>query len=113
MWIGFNMETRPYNKNKDSFYSPDSTPMLYLFEQDILTALDDIPLYEGESEIEVRGLIADIETLNRKEKMGEISPELCLKRNKELADSFLDKYGFWPYITKTYEAFYQYFEREK
>lgn len=107
------MEVRPYNKNKDSFYSPDSTPMLYLTEKDILTALDDIPNYVEESEIEVRDLIVEIETLNRKEKMGAISPELCLKKNKELADSFLDSHGYWPYVTKTYEAFYHYFELNK
>lgn len=107
------MKARPYDKNRDSFYSPDSTPMLYLFEQDIRAALEGIPVYDEKSEIEVRDVIVEIETLNRKEKTGEISHDLCMKRNKELADSFLDRFGFWPYVTKTYDAFYQYFEREK
>jgi hypothetical protein len=105
------MSFRPYDNNRDDFYSPDLTPDLYLLEETVLGVLSEIPSRSEEEEIEVRDLIIRIETLNRKEKLGSISIEECFAQNKIIAEDFLRKYGIFPYVAKTYEQFYDSFSR--
>lgn len=107
------MDYRLYNENIDDYYSPDDTPHLFLSEEQINEALANLKHYSEQSEIEAKALLKRIEQLNRQEKLGEITPEKCLDKNKELVKAFADKHGFWPYITKTYQDFYEFFRKSK
>jgi hypothetical protein len=100
---------RNYNPKKDRYYSPDDTPNLYLTDEQINHALKSIPNFDGREEEEVRRVIIKLETLNRDEKLGQITPDDSFKRSRKLADEFLKQFGFWPYITKTHQAFYEFF----
>lgn len=101
---------RAYDKEKDSYYSPDDTPELYLTEQQVKEALDYIAKHtDSPEEFDVRILIAKVEELNRKEKLGSISESECRRMIEKITDDFADKYDFWPYITKTFTSFYKYF----
>ncbi|MDR3259726.1 MAG: hypothetical protein LBT51_08995 [Fusobacteriaceae bacterium] len=102
---------RSYDKNLDDYYSPDDTPELYLTEEQIDNTLNAIPDYDDPAEIEVKKTIKIIETINREEKFGKISKEDCITKSNKVSDDFLEKYGFWPYITKTFEEFYKLFEK--
>lgn len=102
---------RQYNPDVDKYYSPDDTPDLYLSDEQVKEYIGKISIEKEESEFEVRHLIVEIESLNRFAKMGEISNEENYIQSKKLADSFLQKFGFWPYVTKTYELFYKNFIR--
>lgn len=100
---------RAYNSKIDKYYSPDDTPELYLTDEQIELGLSLVPIYKEDSEIEVRELIRKIEIINQQEKLLKVSKEESFKVNKELANNFFRKYGFWPYLTKTYKNFYSYF----
>jgi len=102
---------RPYNRDLDNYYSPDDTPDLYLTEEQINIALASLPSMNENAEISVRETIRRIETINREEKLGNISPSESNEKIKSLSNSFLQKYDFWPYITKSFELFYKSFER--
>lgn len=101
---------RAYNKEIDGYYSPDSTPTLYLTEEQVNTVLCKLPCINTPSEITVRETIRIIEKLNREEKLGSISGSDATKKIAEISNAFLHEYGFWPYITKTHEQFYKSFE---
>jgi hypothetical protein len=100
---------REYDPQKDNYYSPDDTPNLYLTNKQIKSHLEDIPKFDKCDEKEVRKVIIKIEILNKREKMGKISTNECHKKIEELNDKFLNKYDYWPYMTKTYELFYKSF----
>lgn len=102
---------RQYNPNIDKMYSPDDTPELYLSIQQIEYTFNKIKCFEGEDEKAVIEVIREIETLNRKEKLGQITPKECKEKIKIISNNFLDRFGHWPYITKSYKAFYQLFIR--
>jgi len=100
---------RPYNKDIDTYYSPDDTPDLYLTEEQVNNTLEMLSEINEPSEIAVRDVIKRIETINREEKLGIISTKDSFSKIRTISDDFLDKYGFWPYITKTFENFYESF----
>ena len=102
---------RKYNNNVDEYYSPDATPDLYLDDETVNSVLEQISRIETEEEIEVRTLIKKIETLHRNACLGGISLEASKQEIRKLSDSFLEKFGFWPYLTKTFTAFYKSFEK--
>jgi hypothetical protein len=101
---------RPYDKNLDSYYSPDDTPELYLTENQVNCALEKLPFINEPAEIAVIEVIKEIEHINRMEKTGSITEHESSKKIKEISNSFLKEHGFWPYITKTHERFYKSFE---
>jgi hypothetical protein len=102
---------RPYDENRDRYYSPDDTPELYLTEEQINGVLDLLPVMSEYAEISVRETIKQIETINREEKQGKISPAESTGKIKTLSNDFLHEHGFWPYVTKSFELFYKSFER--
>jgi hypothetical protein len=102
---------RPYDKDMDRYYSPDDTPELYLTEEQINDAFDSLPYMNENAEINVRETIKQIETINREEKLGKISSSESAAKIKTLSNDFLQKYGFWPYVTKSFELFYKSFEQ--
>jgi hypothetical protein len=103
------MNTRPYDESIDTLYSPDATANLYLTEEMVNDALAAIPAYDEASEKEARSLVIEIESLNRAEKLGKITAEKCFAENKRISDYYLAKFGFWPYMSKTYSEFYELF----
>jgi hypothetical protein len=102
---------RPYNKDLDEYYSPDDTPELYLTEEQINCTLDSLPCMNENAEINVREIIKQIETINREEKLGEISSSESAAKIGIISNDFLQKHGFWPYVTKSFELFYKSFEQ--
>ena len=102
---------RAYNKDLDEYYSPDDTPELYLTDEQINAVLNSLPHIDKPAEINVREAIKQIETINREEKLGKISASESSAKIRNISNDFLRKYGFWPYITKTFELFYKSFER--
>ncbi len=103
---------RAFNSKIDKYYSPDDTPEIFLKSEQVEEALSTINLIDNsDEEIEVRSVIRKIEELNRKEKKGEISEMECNNFTRKITNNFAEKYDFWPYMTKTYKAFYKYFIR--
>lgn len=100
---------RAYNRELDNYYSPDDTPHLYLENIQIEEALNNIQNYESQDEKDVRTYIMKIEKLNANQKKGKITEEDCLKSINELAEDFANKYDYWPYMTKTFKEFYNFF----
>jgi len=104
---------RQFNPKIDYYYSPDSTPNLYLSEEQVEHALDKISQYGEEAEKVVRSLIRKVEELNRLEKNGIISNDECVLRANKIENEFVKKFGFWPYVTKTYKEFYNILNKKK
>jgi ferritin-like metal-binding protein YciE len=102
---------RPYNRKTDRYYSPDDTVELYLTEEQINEALESLPQTDNSAELSVRKTIKKIETINRNEKLGKISSSESTVKIRNISNDFLNEYGFWPYITKSFELFYKSFER--
>ncbi|MDR1468628.1 MAG: hypothetical protein LBT00_04980 [Spirochaetaceae bacterium] len=102
---------RAYNKNLDEYYSPDDTPELYLTDEQINGVLNSLPHIDKPAEINVREAIKEIETINREEKLGNILPAESSVKIRNISNGLLQKYGFWPYVTKTFELFYKSFEQ--
>lgn len=102
---------RKYDKKTDKYYSPDSTPDLYLDEETVDSVLDSIEAYKADEEVEVRKIIKEIEALHRDACLEKISLNDSKAQIKKLSDKFLEKYGFWPYLTKTFTAFYGHFDK--
>jgi hypothetical protein len=102
---------RAYNRKTDNYYSPDDTPHLFLTEEQVNNALGSLPIMKEPEEIKVREIIKQIETINRDEKMGNISSSEANKKISTISDDFLFDFGFWPYITKSFELFYKSFEQ--
>ena len=105
------MSFRQYSVDLDDLYSPDATPSLFLSEEQVEESLNSVPQYSEEPEKEARSVVVEIEALNRQEKAGLISADKSLSRNRAIAEQFLEKYGFFPYVTRTYQQFYEYFAR--
>ena len=59
----------------------------------------------------VREIIKQIETINRDEKEGNISSSEANKKITSISNNFLRDFGFWPYVTKSFELFYKSFEK--
>lgn len=104
---------RQFNHQIDEYYSIDSTPDLFLSESQVLYALKEIARYDEESEIAVRELIKDVESINRCEKKGSMTSEQSTTKIGGIFDKFRDQFGFWPHVTKTYKAFYDFFIKDK
>lgn len=102
---------RKYNEKTDKYYSPDATPDLYLDEETVNSVLASIEDFKGDEEVEVKNLIKEIEALHRDACLEKISLKDSKTQIKKLSDKFLEKYGFWPYLTKTFAAFYGHFDK--
>ena len=104
---------RKYEKNIDDYYSPDSTPDLYLDEDLVILVLDSIDKIETDDEIEVREVIKKIESIQRDYCINKITLEESKSKIRYISEQFFNKYEYWPYVTKTYDAFYRYFDKQE
>lgn len=106
------MIMRLFDSCKDDMYGLNGTPDLYLSEEQVSSALKKITVSKEKGEEDALKFVIHIETLHRQEAQGTISHNALLSEIKQEQESFVKKYGFWPYAAKTYKAFYEQFNKE-
>ena len=100
---------RPYDPDKDEYYYPDYTPDLYLTDEQIEIALEEIEISDDSAEKETQKIIRQIETLHRKVCLGKLKHTEFLAKCDQISDKFVKVFGYWHSETKTYKDFYKHF----
>ena len=102
------MGARPFDVDQDHVYDPDSSPLVYLTQEQVDTACAKISC-ASPRDFAARDCIVQIENVRRQFCLGRIEQAEKSKTCRSLNESFREKFKAWIYQTEFSRKFYAQF----